>query len=189
MHQRVLRHFIEQDVVGHLEDEADADEIPGRLRVTVAFADLADYTRLTEEAGDELSAAMVEHFTDAVRDSLPESARVLKTIGDAVMIVGADPAGLAEWAVAFRDGVMGPPLPRIGMHHGAALYRDGDYFGRAVNLAARVGARAGGGQVLVTAAVRAAAADRLAFVPVGAVELKGFGEATELFLAERRSGG
>jgi adenylate cyclase len=185
MHQRALRHFIEQDVVGHLEDEAEVGDVPGRLRVTVAFADLAGYTRLTEEAGDELSAVMVEHFTDAVQDSLPAGARVLKSIGDAVMIVGSDPGGLAEWAVAFRDEVMGRPQPRIGMHHGAALYRDGDYFGRAVNLAARVGARAAAGEVLVTREVREAAGPRLRFVPVGAVELKGFDEATDLFLAER----
>ena len=63
------------------------------------------------------------------------------------------------------------------------LYRDGDYYGRAVNLAARVGARATGGEVLVTREVKEAAGRHLRFQPIGEVKLKGFDEATELFLA------
>ena len=183
IHHRALRHFIEQDVVGHLEDEAPGDEVPGRLRVSIAFADLTGYTRLTEESGDEASAGVVERFVAAVQDSLPETARVVKTIGDAVMVVDAEPAGLAEWAVDFQARAPGRPMPRIGMHQGPALYRDGDYYGRAVNLAARVGARAAGGEVLVTRPVVDAASGRLAFTPVGAVELKGFGERMDLFVA------
>jgi adenylate cyclase len=73
------------------------------------------------------------------------------------------------------------------VHAGEALYRDGDYYGRAVNLAARVGARAAGGEVLVTDAVVAAAGAHLAFEPIGEVRLKGFSEATELFLARARA--
>jgi adenylate cyclase len=182
MHHRALRHFIEQDAVGHLEEDADEDgEVPGRLRVTIAFADLAGYTRLTEQTGDAASADVVERFLTAVQDSLPPDARVLKTIGDAAMVVGPDPCELAQWAVAFQDRRRERPLPRIGMHHGPALYRDGDYFGRAVNLAARVGARAAGGEVLVTRPVMEAAGAQLAFVPIGEVHLKGFDAGTELF--------
>ena len=77
------------------------------------------------------------------------------------------------------------PLPRIGIHTGSALYRDGDYYGRAVNLAARVGARATGGEVLVTREVKQAAGRQLSFQPIGEVKLKGFEQATELFLAAR----
>ena len=77
------------------------------------------------------------------------------------------------------------PLPRIGVHTGSALYRDGDYYGRAVNLASRVGARATGGEVLVTREVAEAAGRRLPFQPIGEVKLKGFEEATALFLATR----
>ena len=69
------------------------------------------------------------------------------------------------------------------MHVGETLYRDGDYYGRAVNLAARVGARAAGGEVLVTRPVVEAAGGHLSFEPIGDVKLKGFTEATDLFLA------
>ena len=186
VHQRMLQHFVGQDVVGHLELEGGGEDL-GRLRVAIAFADLAGYTRLTEEAGEEEALDVVERFVESVEDTLPDEARVVKTIGDEVMVVGADPATLVDWAVGFQELNAGQrPLPRIGVHAGDTLYRDGDYYGRAVNLAARVGARAAGGEVLVTDAVVAAAGDHLAFEPIGEVKLKGFSEATELYLASAR---
>jgi adenylate cyclase len=190
VHQRWLQHFIEQDVVGHLELEIDGEGDLGRLRVGIAFADLAGYTRLTEEAGEEEALDVVERFVAAVADTLPDEARVIKTIGDEVMIVGSDPSALVDWAVGFQllHGER-RPLPRIGIHAGAALYRDGDYYGRAVNLASRVGARAAGGEVLVTRPLVDAAGGHLDFEHIGEVRLKGFSEATELFLARRREGG
>jgi adenylate cyclase len=184
VHQRALQHFVEQDVVGHLE--AEGGEL-GRLRVAIAFADLAGYTRLTEEAGEEEAVDVVERFVEAVQETLPDDARVIQTIGDEVMVAGADPAALVDWAVGFQVLHEGRrPLPRIGIHAGLALYRDGDYYGRSVNLAARVGARAAGGEVLVTRPVVDAAGPHLAFEEIGEVKLKGFREATALFLARRR---
>jgi len=182
VHQRTLQHFLAQDVVGHLELVADDAEL-GRVRVAIAFADLAGYTRLTEEVGEEEALEVVERFVDVVGETLPDTARVIKTIGDEVMVVGTDAAALADWAVGLVALSTERPLPRIGVHVGSALYRDGDYYGRAVNLAARVGARATGGEVLVTREVRDAAGKNLLFQPIGEVKLKGFGEATELFLA------
>jgi adenylate cyclase len=181
VHRRMLQHFVSQDVVGHLELEGA--EL-GRLRVAIAFADLAGYTRLTEEAGEEEAVDVVERFVESVEETLPEEARVVKTIGDEVMVVGSDPGTLAEWAVGFQALNVGMrPAPRIGVHVGEALYRDGDYYGRAVNLAARVGARAAGGEVLVTRPLVDAAGGRLTFEPIGQVKLKGFTEATDLFVA------
>jgi adenylate cyclase len=184
VHQRFLHHFVEQDVVGHLELENDGEFDLGRLRVAIAFADLAGYTRLTEEAGEQEAVDVVERFVEAVVTTLPDDARVIKTIGDAVMVIGSDPSALVDWAVGFQTLQSERPLPRIGIHHGAALYRDGDYYGRAVNLAARVGARAAGGEVLVTRPVVQAAGRHLEFHHIGEVKLKGFDEPTELFLAQ-----
>ncbi len=182
IHERYLRHFLEQDVVGHLEVAAEEPSL-GRMRVAIAFADLAGYTRLTEEVGEEQAVEVVERFVAQVTETLPDDARVIKTIGDEVMVVGADPGALADWAVGFQELQTERPLPRIGLHAGSVLYRDGDYYGRAVNLASRVGARATGGEVLVTREVKTAAGRYLTFQPIGEVKLKGFGEATELFLA------
>ena len=152
VHQRYLQHFLDQDIVGHMELEVETggDLDLGRVRVAIAFADLAGYTRLTEEAGEEEAVDIIERFVEAVQDTLPDDARVIKTIGDEVMIVGSDASAVLDWAVGFQQLQTERPLPRIGIHQGLTLYRDGDYYGRAVNLAARVGARAAGGEVLVT---------------------------------------
>jgi adenylate cyclase len=187
VHGRFLAHFVEQDVIGHMEADLDGHAAEaGRLRVAIAFADLAGYTRLTEEQGDERAVGAVERFVEEVERTLPLEARVLKTLGDEVMVVGPDPVALTRWAVGFQARApAGVPPPRIGIHHGEAIYRDGDYYGREVNQAARVVARAAGGEVLVTRAVvdLAAGQDGLAFKLIGAVGLKGFSEPTELFLA------
>jgi adenylate cyclase len=184
LHQRHLQHFVEQDVVGHLESDVDGNLDLGRLRVTIAFIDLAGYTRLTEEAGEEHAVDLVERFVESVELTLPEDSRIIKTIGDEVMVVGTDPTALADWAVGFQELHTERPLPRVGMHYGAVLYRDGDYYGRAVNLAARVGARAAGGEVLVTRDVVEHGGPHLEFERIGEVRLKGFAEATELYLAK-----
>ncbi|MEJ7892499.1 MAG: adenylate/guanylate cyclase domain-containing protein [Solirubrobacteraceae bacterium] len=183
LHQRFLAHFVEQDVVGHIEVDDDDEIGLGRMRVAIAFADLSGYTRLTEEAGEEQALDTVERFIENVEVTLPDEARVVKTIGDAVMIVSSDIAALTEWAVGFQELQSERPLPRIGIHSGSVLYRDGDYFGRAVNLASRVGARAAGSEVLVTRDVVEARSPHLAFQRIGEVRLKGFSEATELYLA------
>jgi adenylate cyclase len=189
LHGRLLSHFVEQDMIGHMEADLNGGELPeGRLRVAIAFADLAGYARLTVERGDEAAVSTVEGFVRAAAQSLPRDARVIKTLGDEVMVVGPDPAALTAWAVGLQTRTApGEPPPRIGVHFGEALYRDGDYYGRDVNQAARVVARAGGGEVLVTrAVVEMSASAGLEFVRIGEVRLKGFSEPTELFVASMR---
>jgi adenylate cyclase len=186
VHQRYLQHFLEQDVIGHMEtDLGEGDLELGRLRVAIAFADLAGYTRLTEEAGEEQAVGAVERFVEAVEITLPDDARIVKTIGDGVMIVGSDPTALIDWAVGFQTLQAERPLPRIGIHAGEVLYRDGDYYGREVNLAARVAARAAGCEVLATHPVVEASGPHLEFERIGEVRLKGFSHSTELFLAKQ----
>jgi adenylate cyclase len=177
IHQRYLSYFSEQDVVGHMEGDVDSDSTYGRVRVAIAFADLAGYTRYVEEEGEEEALSYVERFIDAVGDTLPEGSRVLKTIGDEVMVVGQDTSALVDWAVGFsRLYEDERPAPRIGINSGLVLYRDGDYFGREVNLASRVVARARGGEVLVTGQVIDEVRDRshLRVDSIGQVKLKGF---------------
>jgi adenylate cyclase len=192
LHSRLLSRFVEQDMIGHVEAELEDEELEeGRLRVAVAFADLAGYARLTVERGDEAAVSTVERFVDAVDKSLPADARVIKTLGDEVMVVGPDAAALTAWAVSLQGRIAdGEPPPRIGIHYGQALYRDGDYFGRDVNQAARVVARAGGGEVLVTRPVveNADGVDGLSFTRIGEIQLKGFSEPTELFTVVAREG-
>jgi adenylate cyclase len=186
LHQRFLQHFVQQDMVGHMEVELEEKEDLGRVRVAIAFADLAGYTRFTEEAGEEEAFSLVERFIEAVVNTLPDGARVVKTIGDEVMVVGQDVQALTDWAVGFQRLYRERPTPRIGVHYGVVLYRDGDYFGREVNLAARVVARARGGEVIVTDSVMEAIKtnDWLRFENIGDVKLKGFDEPKMLCRAQ-----
>jgi adenylate cyclase len=184
IHQRYLQHFIEQDIVGHMESDLDGTAADlGRIRVAIAFADLTGYTRLTEEEGELEALDALERFVEAVEATLPDSARVVKLIGDEVMIVGSDPSALLDWAVGFQRLQSERPLPRLGIHYGEALYRDGDYYGRDVNIAARITARSGGGEVLVTRPVVDHAGPHLELDRIGEIKLKGFREPTEMFLA------
>jgi adenylate cyclase len=185
LHQRYLQHSVEQDMVGHMEVEFDENEELGRVPVAIAFVDLAGYVRFTEEAGEEEAFSTVERFIDTVTETLPDDARVVKTIGDEVMVVSSDVQALTDWAVGFQRLYRERPMPRIGIHTGVVLYRDGDYFGREVNLAARIVARAGGGEVIVSDAVmdQVKTSGWLQFDDIGEVKLKGFDEPTRLFRA------
>ncbi len=191
MHRRFLQHFVEQDVVGHMETELESsdDADLGRVRTAIAFADLAGYTRFTEEEGEEEALSSVERFVEGVGNTLPDDARVIKTIGDEVMVVGHDIGALVDWAVGFTSLFEERPEPRIGIHWGTTLYRDGDYFGREINLASRVVARARGGEVLVTDSVVEAvgSSPHLRFEGIGEVKLKGFDEPRQLCRATRKA--
>jgi len=187
LHQRYLRFFVEQDVVGHMEADSamDTAEIElGHVHVTLCFIDLTGFTRYTEEEGDIEALDVVENFVVNVESTLPREATIVKTIGDEVMVVSPDPASLIEWAVDFLSRFPQRPQPRVGIHYGDAVYRDGDYFGSQVNLVHRVVNRALAGEVLVTDSVceAIAASETLRFEPIGEVSLKGFPTPTELFV-------
>jgi adenylate cyclase len=187
LHERYLRFFVEQDVVGHMEAGASMDtaEIAlGHVNVTLCFIDLTGFTRYTEEEGDIEALDVVENFVATVEATMPREATIVKTIGDEVMVVSPDPTSLTEWAVEFLARFPQRPQPRVGIHYGDAVYRDGDYFGSQVNLVHRVVNRALAGEVLVTDAVcgAIAASERLKFEPIGEVSLKGFPTPTALFV-------
>lgn len=192
LHNRYLRYYIEQDVVGHMEtggEQTTAEMELGHVGVTLCFIDLTGFTRFTEEEGDIEALDVVESFVETVEATLPREATIVKTIGDEVMIVSPDPASLTGWAVDFLSRFPQRPQPRVGIHYGDAVYRDGDYFGSQVNLAHRVVSRAQAGEVLVTDRVVESIEgnEQLAFEPIGEVSLKGFPAPTELFLIRAAS--
>jgi adenylate cyclase len=192
LHRSFLRHSVEQDVIANMWTDllGDDAEALGQLRVAIAFADLVGFVRFTEEEGEQEALDLVESFVASVEASLPGSARVVKNIGDGVMIVGNDPAALTDWAIGFQEGFERRSSPRIGIHYGRTVYRDGDYFGGNVNLASRVVARAHAGEVLVTEPVVETVGERtdLEFEPIGEVQLKGFREPTPLYIARAPEG-
>jgi adenylate cyclase len=125
---------------------------------TFVFADIAGYTALTEAHGDADAAELAATFCRTISEAAAaRGGEVIKTIGDAVMVRHGDPAeAVALGLTAAHEVIAGHGFPavRVGMHHGPAIERGGDWFGATVNLAARVAAVAAGGEVLVTDAVR-----------------------------------
>lgn len=130
---------------------------------TFLFADLAGFTALTEVHGDDQAADLAADFSASVRRLLPEhEAEDVKAIGDALMLRGRAAPLAVRLGVRIVHDVgeqHGIPSVRVGMHTGRAVERDGDWFGTTVNVAARVSALAGGGDVLLTEATRAVAGE------------------------------
>ena len=160
---------------------------PGtRVTSTFVFADIAGFTALTEAHGDEQAAELVADFAQAVRADLPLSGAYVKTIGDALMLTIDDPAEAIGFALRITHEVMrghGAPAVRVGMHYGSAVVRGDDYFGAAVNLAARVAGLATGGEVLVTGETAGVAPriNGVLYETRGRHELRNVAEPVELF--------
>ena len=121
---------------------------------TFIFSDLVGFTAVTEANGDEHAAELALDFYERVRTMLQDhGAEEVKTIGDAVMLRCQDPEPAVRLGLRMVSGleaVPGFPPVRVGMHTGPAVSRDGDWYGATVNVAARLCAAAGGGEVLVS---------------------------------------
>lgn len=134
-----------------------------RIERTFSFIDMAGYTALTEAKGDEDAADVATRFGELARENLGPGDCLIKTIGDAVFVSSSGPAtGVAFVERLFNAASEEPGFPslRAGLHHGEAVLREGDVFGAAVNLAARVAGEAHAGEVLGTERVARAARDQ-----------------------------
>ena len=151
-----------------------------------SFVDLAGYTRLTEERGDAESARVAVELASMV-DAVATSARgrTVKWLGDGVMVRFRDPSDAvgATLDIVGRAPAIGLPA-HAGVSAGPVVFQDGDYFGRTVNLAARVAAVAPPGETYVTDLV-VRTASGFGFHEVGALDLKGFTDRVTLFAASR----
>ena len=118
----------------------------------MCFLDLSGYTRLTEERGDEAAAEIAATLGRLVqRSAYDHGGRPVKWLGDGVMLYFARPDGAVISALELADSVPAArlPPPHTGIDSGPVIFQDGDYFGRSVNVAARIAAYAAAGQVLV----------------------------------------
>jgi adenylate cyclase len=128
---------------------------------TFLFADLVGYTALSVEQGDEHAAEVATRFQREVSTlATRHGASVVKSLGDGAMVRADDAGDAVRLGLALANGLDGLPPVRVGINTGPAVERDGDFFGSAVNLAARLSQAARGGEVLLTEATRAAARRR-----------------------------
>lgn len=133
-----------------------------QLDLVVLLADLSGYTALTETHGSVHAASVVARYVEVASGLLRPGVRLLERVGDELVIVAEDAAGVVHTAVALRDAIDREPLfptVRSGIHAGAVVEQDGAYLGSGLNVASRVAGYARSGQILCTAQVRASAGD------------------------------
>ena len=184
-----LRHLMETEAVNATE-RAQGQRLPGARLVTIAFADLVGFTRLGEAVQPEDLERLARRLADLARDVAVPPVRLVKTIGDEVMLVSADPVAMLDAVLDLVDSTDGDeefPALRVGVATGMAVSRAGDWFGGSVNLASRLTGVARPGSVLVSESTREAVGDdeRFAWSFAGARHLKGIKAEVKLFRARR----
>ena len=186
--QANLLEQVKRDVIGAADLEAG--EIGGAVERTVCFADLVEFTSLGEEIAPEELGEVVGRFEELATSVVTAPVRLVKSIGDAVMLVSPEAAPLVGTALdlvaaAAAEGDQFPIL-RAGIATGPTLPQSGDYYGRSVNLASRVTGIARPGSVLVDTATREAAGeDGFEYSFAGERRLKGIDARTKLFRVRR----
>jgi adenylate cyclase len=155
----------------------------------IAFLDLTGYTALAEERGDEAAAEVASDLASIVQETaLAHGGRPVKWLGDGVMFHFTDPSrailsGLD--LIEQTESAIAVPA-RIGINAGTVIAQEGDYFGRTVNVAARIADYASPREVLVSEDARQSAATAgIAFELVGDVPLKGLSRPVRLHRATR----
>jgi adenylate cyclase len=183
------RHHVWLDhTLGHVEGALDAAGLATAATrpPSVAFVDLTGFTGLTEELGDEAAADMSGRLASMVDSiSIGREGRPVRWLGDGGMFVFREPlaAVAAALDVVLEAPLRGLPPTHIGIHSGPVIFQDGDIYGRTVNLAARLSALAGPGEVLVSAEIADSAGEIAHFDSIGPVELKGIAQPIQVFRA------
>ena len=169
--------------------EISAGHVAAEQELAVCFADLVGFTSLGSQLDTGMLGDVVGTFGRLAAEVAEAPVRLVKTIGDAAMLVSREPAPLVEAALALVEKVEAADLPavRAGIAWGPAVTRSGDLYGHAVNLASRVTGIARPSSVLCTKDVRDAA-ENFEWSSAGTHRLKGIGESMPLYRARQRAG-
>jgi adenylate cyclase len=194
IHNRYLEQRTFQNVAENLEvamEQAGIHRRADRVDPAVAFLDLSGFTRMTEEAGDEAAAEDADRFAQLVRKAAAKNGGgVVKLLGDGAMLHFATPLDAVRCGLELVEAVPAAHLPpaRVGVDTGPLILRDGDFYGRTVNIAARLTDYARPREVLVTSGVVEATSDAggVVFTEIGPVSLKGVAQPVPIWSAALR---
>ena len=173
---------------GYMEERGLVPRQP-KQPPAIAFLDLTGYTALAEERGDKAAAELAADLATVVHEaSRIHAARPVKWLGDGVMFYFAEPESAIRSSLALMEQAekaISVPA-RIGINAGPVIVQEGDYYGRTVNVAARIADYAGPHDVLVSdAALTSSGMDAGGFELVGDVPLRGVPSAVRLHRAKR----
>lgn len=170
-------------------EEAGVRQRSPRGVEAAAFADLSGYTRLTEEAGDDEAARVSLSLAQLVNEvAADHNGDVVKMLGDGVHFHFRDPGDAVRASLEIVDTVRprGLPPAHVGVNAGPMIYDEGDYFGRTVNIAARIAAQASADRVFVGEdLVRGVEPKGFRVREVGRFDLKGIAQPVKLYEALR----
>lgn len=178
-------HLLEQvrrDVIG---DELDTSGLGAATEMTVCFADMVGFTKLGEQIAMDELGRVAGRLEELALEVVESPVRLVKLIGDAVMLVSPEPTPLVDAALALvqaadEEGEEFPQL-RAGLARGAALAQGGDIYGRPVNLASRITDVARPGSVLVAGELGDAVKDSYRSSFAGERRLKGIDGQVKLY--------
>ncbi len=195
MYHAQQEHAWLDNIVGNVEQALDRAGLVARpdRPPAVCFLDLTGYTRLTEEQGDTAAADHAGRLAQLVqRISQQHRGKPVKWLGDGVMFYFREAGEAALAALEMVEGVARAGLPpaHVGLHAGPVVFQAGDYFGRTVNIAARISDYARPGEVLLTQeTVDLSRSSEVTFTDLGRIDLKGIAEPLHLHAAHRASSG
>jgi class 3 adenylate cyclase len=175
-----LRHT-EAQMARHGKVAILSDRSPG-----IAFVDLSGFTQMTEEQGDDASIWLANQLvSEAEIATAAHGTKIVKLLGDGVMLHGDDLGRLIETAIDLVDALprAGLPPAHAGIHAGPLIERDGDYFGRVVNIASRIASQASAHEVLLSQAAAIRAPAHVVVTELPAATLRGVSEPMILFRA------
>lgn len=192
LYRRHSEVFITEHQFEHVETALEEAGI--RLRVprsveAAAFADLSGYTTLTEEAGDEVAVKVSLTLAQLVNEiAARHKGEVVKMLGDGVHFHFRDPGDAVRACLEIVESVgpAGLPPAHVGGNAGPMIYDEGDYFGRTVNIAARIASQATANQVFVGEdLVRSVAPRGFRVFEIGEFDLKGIARPVRIYEAVR----
>ncbi|HEX6582679.1 MAG TPA: adenylate cyclase regulatory domain-containing protein [Thermoleophilaceae bacterium] len=183
-----LREQMREAVIS--QAELQSGRLAGSQAVTVGFVDIVGFTQLGEEVEPEDLGAVVRGFERSVSEAVSAPVRLVKTIGDAAMLVAPVPGPVVDTVLGLverskDDG----PLLRGGVASGEALPRAGDWYGRPVNLAARLTSFARRGSVIASSEVREATGDGYDWSAAGSRRFKGVRGSVDVYRVRSEAAG